>query len=128
MFTVMKLESFMTQKQKIVNMKIIITENQLFLIRRLQQFVDLVEDQIDGYERNEDGAWWCKYNTPDSFLENLGDRCIEEFVNNNWEFFHDSSENGGSNMDISLLYNIVDQDYGNYIKNLFVRKCNYYRY
>ena len=128
MFTVMKLESFMTQKQKIVNMKIIITENQLFLIRRLQQFVDLVEDQIDGYERNEDGAWWCKYNTPDSFLENLGDRCIEEFVNNNWEFFHDSSENGGSNIDISLLYNIVDQDYGNYIKNLFVRKCNYYRY
>jgi hypothetical protein len=109
-------------------MKIIITENQLFLIRRLQQFVDLVEDQIDGYERNEDGAWWCKYNTPDSFLENFRDRCIEEFVNNNWEFFHDNSENGGSNMDISLLYNIVDQDYGNYIKNLFVRKCNYYRY
>lgn len=128
MFTVMKLESFMTQKQKIVNMKIIITENQLFLIRRLQQFVDLVEDQIDGYERNEDGAWWCKYNTPDSFLENFRDRCIEEFVNNNWEFFHDSSENGGSNIDISLLYNIVDQDYGNYIRNLFVRKCNYYRY
>ena len=128
MFTVMRLESSITQKQKIVNMKIIITENQLFLIRRLQQFVDLVEDQIDGYERNEDGAWWCKYNTPDSFLENLGDRCIEEFVSNNWEFFHDSSENGGSNMDISLLYNIVDQDYGNYIRNLFVRKCNYYRY
>lgn len=128
MFTVMRLESSITQKQKIVNMKIIITENQLFLIRRLQQFVDLVEDQIDGYERNEDGAWWCKNNTPDSFLENLGDRCIEEFVSNNWEFFHDSSENGGSNMDISLLYNIVDQDYGNYIRNLFVRKCNYYRY
>ena len=33
-------------------MKIIITENQNYVLRRLQQFIDIVEDQIEGYELN----------------------------------------------------------------------------
>jgi hypothetical protein len=49
---------------------------------------------------------------------------IEEFESNNWNFFHDTSEKGGSDMDISILNKIVEQNYGNYIRNLFVRKCN----
>ena len=109
-------------------MRIIITENQQFLLRRIQNFIDIVEDQIEGYEKNEDGAWWCKYNTPDTFLDQIRDRSIEEFVNGNWAFFHDDSEKGGSNMDITIVTNIVDQEYGNYIKNLFVRKCNKSRF
>lgn len=109
-------------------MKIIITENQHFLLRRIQNFIDIVEEQIEGYEKNEDGSWWCKYNTPDTFLEQIRDRSIEEFINSNWDFFHDSTEKGGSDMDISLITNIVDQEYGNYIKNLFVRKCNKSRF
>ena len=109
-------------------MKIIITENQNYLLRRLQQFIEIVEDQVEGYELNEDGAWWCKHNNPDTFFENLVDRSIEEFISQNWNFFHDNSETGGSDMDISMLNNIVEKNYGNYIRNLFVRKCNQSRW
>ena len=109
-------------------MKIIITENQNYVLRRLQQFIEIVEDQIEGYELNEDGSWWCDNNNPDTFLENLRDRSIEEFVSQNWNFFHDHSENGGSDMDLNMLYKIVNDNYGNHIRNLFVRKCNQSRW
>ena len=105
-------------------MKIIITENQNYVLRRVQQFIEIVEEQIEGYELNEDGSWWCRHNTPNTFLDNLRERSIEEFVNQNWAFFHDTSEKGGSDMDISMLNRIVEENYGNYIRNLFVRKCN----
>jgi len=49
-------------------MKIIITENQNYVLRRLQQFIEIVEDQIEGYELNEDGSWWCNHNNPDTFF------------------------------------------------------------
>ena len=47
----------------------------------------------------------------------------EEFIFNNWDFFHDTSEKGGANMDITMLDKIVEEKYGNHIRNLFVRKC-----
>lgn len=109
-------------------MKIIITENQLFLFRRIQEFIDIVEGQIKGYENQEDNAWWCKYNDPDSFLNDLKGRSIEKFVDNNWDFFHDDSETGGANMNTQILNDIVNKEYGNDIRNLFVRKCYYSRY
>ena len=86
-----------------------------------------IEDQVEGYELNEDGAWWCKHNNPDTFFENLVDRSIEDFISKNWDFFHDNSEKGGANMDIRLLNNIVEGEYGNYIRNLWVRKCGHNR-
>jgi hypothetical protein len=104
-------------------MRIIITENQRFVLRRLQQFIDIVEEQIEGYELNEDGAWWCRNNSPYTFYDNLVDRSIEEFISQNWNFFHDDTDKGGSDMDISILYKIVEENYGNYIRNLYVRKC-----
>lgn len=110
-------------------MKIIITENQNFLLRRIQQFVKIVEDQIEVFESAEDyryyDPWWCKNNNnnPNIFFDNLVDRSIEEFINKNWDFFHDDSEKGGSDMDISMLNKIVEDNYGDYIRNLFVRKC-----
>ena len=105
-------------------MKIIITENQNYLIRRVQQFIEIVEDQIEGYELNEDGAWWCRNNNPNSFYESFVGRCIEEFISQNWDFFRDD----WANMDINLLKKIVEENYGNYIRNMFVRKCNHSRY
>jgi len=108
-------------------MKIIITENQNYVLRRLQQFISIVEDQIEGYELNDDNSWWCDTNNPYSFFDNLRDRSIEEFVDQNWRFFHDTSEQGGSDVDTSILYKIVEDNYGNYIRNLFVRKCGYNR-
>jgi hypothetical protein len=105
-------------------MKIIITENQNYILRRLQQFIEIVEDQIEGYELNEDNPWWCSaYYKPEMFMENLMDRSIEEFTNQNWNFFHNDSENGGSDMDLGFLYRIVEENYGNYIRNVWVRKC-----
>jgi len=108
-------------------MKIIITENQNYLIRRVQQFIEIVEDQIEGYELNEDGAWWCKHNNPDTFFENLVDRSIEEFISQNWDFFRDDWANMDNLVSIisgSLLKKIVEENYGNYIRNMFVRKCD----
>lgn len=109
-------------------MKIIITENQNYILRRLQQFIDVVEDMINGYENSSDQPWWCSKFNPDTFLVKLRDRSIDQFITQNWDFFHDDSERGGANMDISLLNNIVEENYGNYIRNMFVRKCNQSRY
>ena len=114
-------------------MKIIITEDQnnnlrRYVLRRINQFIEIVEDQINGYENNSDQAWWCSVFNPDTFLDNLRDRSIEEFVNQNWHFFHDRSENGGSDMDLSVLVELVEKNYGNYIRNLYVRKCNQSRF
>jgi len=107
-------------------MKIIITENQNYVLRRLQQFINIVEDQIDGYEQ-KDGGYWCRVYTPYSFYENLRDRSIEVFTDENWDFFHDDSEKGGADMNLDFLRAIVQENYGNYIRNLFVRKCGYNR-
>jgi len=109
-------------------MKIIITENQNYLLRRIQQFIEIVERRIVYYEMSEDNAWWCRNDNPNSFYESFEENCIEEFIIQNWYFFHDDSDKGGANMDISLLNKIVEENYGNYIRNLFVRKCNHSRY
>ena len=117
-------------------MRIIITENQKYLIRRVQQFIEIVEKRIDDYEMSEDNAWWCRNDNPNSFYESFEERCIEEFINQNWDFFHnhswdffhDDSDKGGANMDISLLNKIVEKNYGNYIRNMFVRKCDQSRW
>jgi len=105
-------------------MKIIITENQNYLLRRVQQFIEIVEVLIESYELDNDGPWWCRHSNPDSFFESIMDLSIQEFIRDNWDFFHDRSKNGGSDMDISMLNKIVEENYGNYIRNLFVRKCN----
>ena len=109
-------------------MRIIITEKQNFLRRRVLRFIEIVEEQIEGYEQNEDVSWWCRVYNPESFLNDLIDRSIEIFIDENWEFFHDNSEKGGSNMDISMLNRMVEKEYGNYIKNLFVHKCEVSRF
>lgn len=76
-------------------MKIIITENQKYLIRRVQQFIDVVEDMINEYEL-QDSPWWCSsFYNPNILLDHIMDRSIEEFVNQNWDFFHDDSDRGG---------------------------------
>jgi hypothetical protein len=109
-------------------MKIFITENQNYILRRLQQFIDIVEVQIEGYELNEDNSWWClAYYNPELFIDNIRDQSIEEFTSQNWNFFHDNSENGGSDIDLGFLYKIVEENYGNYIRNVWVRKCGYNR-
>ena len=105
-------------------MKIIITENQNYLLRRVQQFIEIVEKRIDDYEMSEDNAWWCRNDNPNSFYESFEENCIYEFIGQNWDFFHDDSDKGGANMDITLLNNIVENNYGNYIRNMFVRKCD----
>jgi hypothetical protein len=83
---------------------------------------------INEYEL-QDNPWWClAYYNPHRFLDVITDKSIEEFINQNWDFFHDDSEKGGANMNISLLNKIVEENYGNYIRNLYVRKCNQSRY
>ena len=105
-----------------------LTENQNYLLRRVQQFINVVEDMINEYEV-QDNPWWCSaFYNPKILLDHIMDRSIEEFVNQNWDFFHDDSEKGGANMDISMLNNIVEGEYGNYIRNMFVRKCNQSRF
>lgn len=106
-------------------MKIIITENQNYVLRRLQQFIEIVEDQIEGYEQTE-GGYWCRVYDAESFLKNLIHRSIEIFIDENRNFFNDNSETGGS--DMSILNKIAEENYSNYIRNLFVRKCGISRF
>jgi len=104
-------------------MKIIITENQNYVLRRLQQFIEIVEDRIKEYGR-EDNPWWCSaFYTPDIFFNSFSSSSIEDFINQNWEFFHDDSEMGGSDMDISILDDIIENNYGNHLRNLWVSRC-----
>jgi hypothetical protein len=104
-------------------MRIIITENQRFVLRRLQQFIDIVEGQIDEFEINEDSSWWCRFYDVEEFVKRITVNSVEAFIDDNWDFFHDDTDRGGANMDISILNKIVEENYGNYIKNLYVRKC-----
>jgi hypothetical protein len=109
-------------------MKIIITENQNYILRRLQEFVEVVEKRIDDYELQDNHPWWCRSGNPNSFVGDLKYRVIDEFMDQNLEFFNDKSEKGGANMDISILHKIVEENYGNYIRNMFVRKCGQSRW
>jgi hypothetical protein len=109
-------------------MKIIITENQNYILRRLNQFIKIVEDKIGEFELEDnshwDNPWWCSsIYTPEKFLEIITDRSIDDFIENNWDFFHDDSDRGGSDMDISILNRIVEENYGYHIKNLWVKRC-----
>ena len=109
-------------------MKIIITENQNYILRRLQEFIEVVEERIEFIEMSEYNAWWCRSGNPNSFVGDLKYRVIDEFMDQNLEFFNDKSEKGGANMDISILHKIVEENYGNYIRNMFVRKCGQSRW
>jgi hypothetical protein len=104
-------------------MRIIITENQRFVLRRLQQFIDIVEGQIDEFEINDGFSYWCGFYDVNGLVKRITESSVEEFIDENWNFFHDDTDKGGANMDISFLNKIVEENYGNYIKNLYVRKC-----
>jgi hypothetical protein len=104
-------------------MRIIITENQRFVLRRLQQFIDIVERQIEGFEITDDVSWWCGYYDVNGLVKRITESSVEEFIDENWNFFHDDTDRGGANMDISILNKIVEENYGNYIRNLYVNKC-----
>ena len=104
-------------------MRIIITENQRFVLRRLQQFIDIVEGQIDEFEINDGFSYWCGFYDVNGLVKRITESSVEEFIDDNWDFFHDDTDRGGANMDISILNKIVEENYGNYIRNLYVRKC-----
>jgi hypothetical protein len=105
-------------------MKILITENQRHLLRLVGQFSEIVEEQIEGYERNESGiGWWCKVYDTESFIDNLINRSIEILIDENWHFFHDNTEKGGATMDLELLEVYARENYYEQIRELFIRKC-----
>lgn len=104
-------------------MRIIITENQKFVLRRLQQFIDIVERQIEGFELDDVDPRWCGFYDVNGLVKRITESSVEEFMDENWNFFHDDTDKGGANMDISFLNKIVEENYGNYIRNLHVSKC-----
>lgn len=104
-------------------MRIIITENQKFVLRRLQQFIDIVENHIDRFELDDVDPWWCGFYDVNGLVKRITESSVEEFIDENWNFFHDDTDKGGANMDISFLNKIVEENYGNYIRNLYVSKC-----
>ena len=109
-------------------MKIIITESQNYILRRMQQLNDIVENEINLFEINDNpilNGYWCKeYNSADDFFTEVSELSVGEFIRNNWDFFHDDSYNyANANMGISMLTKIVEEKYGNYIRTLFHSKC-----
>jgi len=103
-------------------MKIIITESQNYILRRMQQLNDIVENEINLFKINENpilNHYWCKeYKSADSFFKEKSELSIHEFISQNWNFLH-----SGSDEDIIMLNKLVEEKYGNYIRNMFVRKC-----
>ena len=69
-------------------MKIIITESQNYILRRIQQLNDIVENRINLFKINENpilNGYWCKeYKSADSFFKEVSDLSIDEFINQNW--------------------------------------------
>ena len=103
-------------------MKIIITESQNYILRRMQQLNDIVENEINLFKINENpilNHYWCKeYKSADNFFKEKCELSIHEFISQNWNFLH-----SGSDEDIIMLNKLVEENYGNYIRNMFVRKC-----
>jgi hypothetical protein len=89
----------------------------------MQQLNDIVENEINLFKINENpilNGYWCKeYKSADNFFKEKCDLSIHEFINQNWAFF----EQSGSDEDIIILNKLVEENYGNYIRNMFVRKC-----
>jgi len=103
-------------------MKIIITESQNYILRRMQQLNDIVENEINLFKINENpilNHYWCKeYKSADNFFKEKCESSIHEFISQNWNFLHI-----GSDENIIMLNKLVEENYGNYIRNMFVRKC-----
>jgi hypothetical protein len=107
-------------------MKIIITESQNYVLRRIQQLNDIVESEINDFE-NDDKTWWCReFNSSDGFFNEVFELSAQEFINHNWDFFHDEDNDDYSKESLdsfNLLNKIVEENYGNYIRILYHRKC-----
>ena len=112
-------------------MKIIITENQNYVLRRIQQLNDIVKSEINDFE-NADKTWWCReFNSSDKFFQEVFELSVQEFINYNWDFFHDevnplldNDNYSKESLDsFNLLNKIVEENYGNYIRILYHRKC-----
>ena len=105
-------------------MKILITENQNYILRRYQRFIEIVEGRIKEYEKQGASEWWCSVvHSPDRLVTVLTDWSIEEFVSHNWDFFEDDYEKVESGMNLIDLDVIFEKNYGNYVRDLWVRKC-----
>ena len=106
-------------------MKILITENQKHLLRLVSRFSEFVEWQIEGYkkQKSKDGRFWCRYYDEDSFVDNVINRSVEELIDDQWHFFHDDTDKGGSTMDLDLLFDYGRKNYADQIVDVYRRKC-----
>jgi hypothetical protein len=106
-------------------MKIIITESQNYILRRIQQLNDIVEKQINLFKINENpilNNYWCKeYKSADDFFTEVSELSVGVFISNNWDFFN--PEKNKSLDGFHFLNKLVEENYGNYIRTLFHSKC-----
>ena len=106
-------------------MKIIITESQSYILRRIEQLNDIVEWQINLFKINDNDIlnnYWCKkFKSADSFFKEICELSVGEFISNNWDIFH--PEKNKSLDGFHFLNKLVEKNYGNYIRNLFHSKC-----
>jgi hypothetical protein len=124
MLTVMRLRSSMSQKQKIVNMKIIITEDQynnLSLRRRLSEIMHeglFIIDNGDEFY-GDDAAFCNRYPTFKAFMEGFIDDIVYQYNNMTgdhiWDFIY---EDLGHENFIDLLLDTHGED----IINFYNRK------
>lgn len=109
-------------------MKIIITENQNYLLRRLQQLNDIAESEINIFEKLPDNpilnGYWCKqYNSADNFFKEVCESSVEKFIEHNWDFFKNKSYEDKVSDGFHFLNKLVEENYGHYIRILYHRKC-----
>ena len=108
-------------------MKIIITESQNYILRRIQQLNDIVENEINLFKINENpilNGYWCKeYKSADNFFKEVCESSVEKFIEHNWDFFHNKSYEDKVSDGFHFLNKFVEENYGHYIRILYHRKC-----
>jgi sugar-specific transcriptional regulator TrmB len=109
-------------------MKIIITEEQNFIIRRINDINELIEEIIDEYE-NESTSW-CNYYDMNSFVSAISYATYSGFLEKYKTYYGLEShypnqvKNELKEKTNIFIKNLVETNYGNHLRNLYVRKCH----
>lgn len=101
-------------------------DSQNFFIRRLPSIINYVELDIEEVESDENVHNMCSYYTIDSFVYSFVQTTMDKFADDNVRFFNDRDGMVRfTDEEKEFFVNIINKNYGNYLRNLYVRLCGH---
>jgi hypothetical protein len=101
-------------------------DSQNFFIRRLPSIINYVELDIEDVESQEMSHRMCSYYTIDSFVYSFVQTAMDKFADDNVQFFNDRDGMVRfTDEEKEFFVNIINKNYGNYLRNLYVRLCGH---